>query len=531
MPDRVARRVLAAWTERLAPRWTEEGLASWELNGSATPENAKRLDAAREATEKAAHDPAGFEKIARSLEEGVEDPLVRRALVVLKNELLPYQGPEEERTRLVHLETKVEETYSKVRAHVAGKTVSDNEIAKILKTSDDVGLRAEAWRASKEVGGAVAADVRELARLRNTIAKALGFPDHYALSLARQDLPRELLESFLATLDQKTAKPFSSYKAALDARLARRFGDGAAALSPWHYEDPFFQEAPGAGRPSLDPVFASQDLVALTTRTYDAVGLDVRPALTRSDLLPREGKCQHAFCTHLDREGDVRVLCNNRPDERWAGTMLHEYGHAIYDLEIDRRLPWILRTPPHMSSTEAIAMLFGRLSKDRDWLTSFVGLSPKVAAEVKEATRLAFSEGMLVLTRWVLVMVRFEQALYADPERDLDTLWWDLVERYQEVRRPEGRKAPDWAAKIHVATAPVYYHSYLMGECIASQVSHAIRDATGQGLVSNPAAGPWLREKWFLPGSTLPWNEHLSAATGRPLDPSILLADMGIAAA
>lgn len=528
MSDKVAKKVLLAWTERLRPLWIEESLASWDMNGNATPENAARMDKAREATEKAAHDPVGFEKVGRALEEGVADPLLARGLRVLKHELLPYQGPEEDRKRLVHLETKVEQTYSKVRGHVGGKAVSDNEIATILKTSEDVALRAEAWRASKEVGAAVAADVRELARLRNRIAKALGYPDHYALSLARQDLPRETLEAFLAAMDAGTEKPFAAYKAALDARLARRFHTKEADLRPWHYEDPFFQEAPEAGRPPLDPLFASKDLVDLTNRTFDGVGLDVRSSIARSDLLPREGKCQHAFCTHIDREGDVRVLCNNRPDERWAGTMLHEYGHAVYDLEIDRALPWMLRTPPHMASTEAIAMLFGRLSKDEAWLVPFLGLSKPDAARISEAVRVAFSEGMLVMTRWVLVMVRFEQALYADPERDLDTLWWDLVEKFQRVRRPDGRKAPDWAAKIHVATAPVYYHSYLMGECIASQVSHAIRTTTGKGLVANPAAGPWLREKWFRPGSSLPWNDHLAAATGRPLDASVLLSDMGI---
>ena len=81
-----------------------------------------------------------------------------------------------------------------------------------------------------------------------------------------------------------------------------------------------------------------------------------------------------------------------------------------------------------------------------------------------------------MFARWVQVMVRFERALYADPERDLDRLWWDLVERYQRVKRPEGRRAPDWAAKIHLATAPVYYHAYLMGECTASQLHrHVVR--------------------------------------------------------
>src|SRR2546423_8955483 len=73
-----------------------------------------------------------------------------------------------------------------------------------------------------------------------------------------------------------------------------------------------------------------------------------------------------------------------------------------------------------------------------------------------------------------LGMLRFEKALYQDPERDLNKLWWDLVERYQGLRRPEGRNAPDYASKIHIVSAPAYYHNYMMGQLFASQVHHTI---------------------------------------------------------
>ena len=31
----------------------------------------------------------------------------------------------------------------------------------------------------------------------------------------------------------------------------------------------------------------------------------------------------------------MRVLCNVEPNERWTETMLHEFGHAVYDRELD----------------------------------------------------------------------------------------------------------------------------------------------------------------------------------------------------
>ena len=52
--------------------------------------------------------------------------------------------------------------------------------------------------------------------------------------------------------------------------------------------------------------------------------------IARSDLYEKPGKSPHAFCTDIDREGDVRVLANIVPNEYWMGTMLHELGHSVY---------------------------------------------------------------------------------------------------------------------------------------------------------------------------------------------------------
>ena len=64
--------------------------------------------------------------------------------------------------------------------------------------------------------------------------------------------------------------------------------------------------------------------------------------------------------------------------------------------------------------------------------------------------------------------------MYDNPDQDLNKLWWDLVEKYQLLKRPEGRNEPDWATKIHIATYPCYYHNYLLGEFLAQQLHYYI---------------------------------------------------------
>jgi peptidyl-dipeptidase A len=161
-------------------------------------------------------------------------------------------------------------------------------------------------------------------------------------------------------------------------------------------------------------------------------------------------------------------------------------------------------------------MLCGRLATNADWLERVAGLTAGEAAALAGPLRRALAASHVVFTRWVLVMTSFERALYADPDGDLDATWWELVARHQRVTPPDGRQAPDWAAKIHVACAPVYYHTYLYGVLTAAQLAAALERAVG-GLVDRPAAGALLAARVFRPGLSARWDRLLEQATEEPL--------------
>lgn len=509
--------VVTRAVERLRPLFEASALAYWDANVAATEENERRRVEADLALSDALADAELYGEVEAARANG-STGLERRQLDLLRDGLVPHQVPEELRHRIVELEASVDARFSQHRGEVGGRPVDDNEIKRILRTSGDVAERREAWEASKTVGAAVAEDVRELARLRNRAARTLGYRDWFALAIATQELDEERLFATLDECDRVTGAAFARWKAATDAQLAERFGCAIDELRPWHYEDPFFQEVPAAGGIDVDHVFAGKDVVALARATFDGIGLETGPILERSDLYAREGKCQHAFCIDVDREGDVRVLANVEHDRYWADTMLHELGHGVYDLGFDSSLPWLVRDC-HLTVTEGVAILMGRLAWEAEWLREVAGLDA-AAAEAIEARLLATQAAeLLVFTRWVLVMTNFERALYADPESDLSATWWRLVERFQLVRPPEGRDAPDWAAKIHVACAPVYYHTYLYGNLVASQLRAAL-DRVGGGLVGRPAAGAFLAERVFRPGQSVRWDQLVEQATGEPLTAS-----------
>jgi peptidyl-dipeptidase A len=517
---------VAAAEERLRPLTLARNLSWWNSNVEATDENARLRAEAELAYSDALADPELFAQVEAELGAG-GDSAVKRSLELLYAQMLPHQIPGELRSRLVALEADVESRFSRHRAVLGEREVDENEIRRILRESDDSDERREAWEASKKVGAEVADDVRELARLRNEAARSLGYRDWFALALAIDELDEDKLWETLADADRATAEPFARWKGTLDARLAERFGCAVDELRPWHYADQFFQEAPPEGSVDLDPYFKGRDVVGLARRTFEGIELGVEEIIARSDLFPRDGKNQHAFCIDVDREGDVRILANVIDDQYWTEAMLHELGHGVYDLGFDPELPWLLRDT-HRVTTEASALLFGALAGDREWLEQILGLDASEAEALESRLRAARAAELLVFTRWVLVMTGFERVLYGDPDGDLDSAWWGLVERHQLLTPPEGRDAPDWASKIHIAVAPVYYHTYLYGAIVALQLRDALTAAAG-GIVDRPSAGALLRRKLYAPGASVRWDRLVEDASGSPLSVESLAREVSAA--
>jgi peptidyl-dipeptidase A len=338
--------------------------------------------------------------------------------------------------------------------------------------------------------------------------------------------PDQLLRVF-AELEQMTNAPFRAMKNELDRELATRFGVAPPELMPWHYDNPFFQAAPPSADIDLDEFYedkTKEQIVQIAKRFFDDIGLPIDEVLKRSDLFEREGKDQHAFCTSIDRGGDVRTLCNIKPTAEWMDTMLHEQGHAVYDLNIQRDLLFNLREPPQPFTTEGVAMLFGALAKTPSWMIAYADADAQRLTQVGGAVLEQRRREQLIFARWTMVMLHFEKALYENPQRDLNAHWWELVERYQQLRRPADRDQPDWAAKPHFTIAPVYYHNYMLGELFAAQLRYVLAElADHEGptyeldFTARRDFGGFLSEKVFSPGNRYHWSEFVKQATNQPL--------------
>jgi peptidyl-dipeptidase A len=531
--DARARRFVARHEADVKPLEVASALAWWNANVSGKDEDFKIKEEAQNKLDQVLADKERFAELKALKESKVGDALLAREIDVLYLQYLEKQVDPALLKQMTAKANAVEKAFNVYRAKVDGKEMTDSEVRKVLKQSKDSERRKAVWEASKGVGGVVEADLKELVRLRNDAAKKLGFKDFHVMSLFLTEQKQQDVIKLFDDLDALTREPFATAKAEIDAKLAQDYGIKAADLRPWHCQDPFFQEAPAIYATDLDSVYQHADITKLCRNFYAGIGLPIDEVLTRSDLYEKPGKSPHAFCTDIDRQGDVRVLANIVPNEYWMGTMLHELGHSVYSSKnIPRSLPFPLRMESHILTTEGVAMMFEKFSKSADWLV-------KMGVEVPDAR--AFNETgakmrrnqLLIFSRWCQVMLRFEKELYGNPDQDLNKLWWDLVEKYQMVHRPDGRKAPDYGSKVHICSAPAYYHNYMMGELFACQVHHTIarevekKEPAKTIYVGNKAVGDFMRARVFGPGRTLSWNALTKHVTGAELNAKAFAADFG----
>ncbi|MBN2410105.1 M2 family metallopeptidase [candidate division KSB1 bacterium] len=509
----------------------ESAIAYWNATTTGDDSEYERYSKMELELRKIFSDTKDYSLLKELKETGViRTPLLSRQLDILYNSYLENQIEPQLLEQIVDLGTICEKKFNDFRGTIDGNPVTTNEIDEILKKETDSSKRKKAWIASKQVGPEIVMELIALVKLRNRAAKNLGFDNYHTLSLTTSEQSVEELDSIFNDLYELTNAPFKRLKTELDSILADNYGIGVEGLMPWHYHDPYFQETPLVYNVDLDEYYKDKDVVELASRFYNGIGLPVESILEKSDLYERDKKNPHAYCTDIDREGDVRVLCNVKNNERWMETMLHELGHGVYDKYQSPKTPYLLRTPAHTFTTEAVAMFFGRLSRNGSWMQQMLGLTDDQKAEIERVSSKYAQLKQLIFARWAMVMYNFEKELYADPDQDLNALWWEMIEKYQYVKKPAGRDEPDWAAKIHFTIAPCYYHNYLLGELLASQIHHTLvydvlkLETDGDvSYVDQKKVSQFFRKKIFEPGAKYRWNNMITFATGEPLNPAFFV--------
>ncbi len=482
-------------------------------------------------------DPARFALLKNlyAKRSEIADPIVRRQVEILYLGHLPNQVSQEKLAKLTELEKRIEETFNDYRPEVDGKKLSPVDVAHILADSTDNKQLEKVWKAQYRVAPLVENDYRELVKLRNEIARDLGYKNALELSAVVSEFDLDMLDRFYDDVQRASEKSFKKLKEEyIDPRLAKRYGIATAELRPWHYQNAFFQEAPTAifGSVDLDALYSKTDSPKVVNQTIDfyrSIGVDITGIVKNSSLYPAPGKNPHAVAWFMSPEkaGSAVLIMNlpkppKPPKASEASTLVHELAHDInYEAILgNSELPYLLREPTML--TEAFAMLMEGQTQTADWFTR-LGVAQATATEAANAVAQIDYVDQLVFLRWAGTIYCFEKEFYSNPDRDIGGLWWECKARNQLEHRPENWDNPDALAKYHIPNvSPLYYSNYAIGRIANVQFEQLfdrrIGGTTKSGSFYNKRElGDWLMKDFLAQGERYRWDEFVKMVAGEPL--------------
>jgi carboxypeptidase Taq len=288
------------------------------------------------------------------------------------------------------------------------------------------------------------------------------------------------------------------------------------------------------GGPPLQGSFPIEQQQQASRLVLDAFGWD--PEQWRIDETPHPFASKPGF-------GDIRLTTHTETGDLTSlFSTMHEFGHGVYEFDIDRRLA---RTPLASGTSSAIhesqsrmwENLVGRSPGFWRWFyPQLQPLFPDALGSVDEKTFVravsAIRPGLIrgdadEATYGLHIILRFEleQELLAGTVaiRDLPEAWNARMKEYLGVDVPDD--AHGVLQDMHWAIGLFgYFPTYQLGNVVSVQIWEVAQRELGD-LDEQFARGEfgqlreWLREHVYRHGSIYPPRELLERVTGSQLDP------------
>jgi|HubBroStandDraft_2_1064218.scaffolds.fasta_scaffold49734_1 peptidyl-dipeptidase A len=426
------------------------------------------------------------------------------------------------------------------------RPITANQIDDILRKSRDLPERLRVWTASKEIGRPLKPGLVELIKLRNQVAREMGYHSYFALQVADYGMTVEEMMKLLDDALETTKPLYDGLHCFARYELAARFKRPPPRLIPAHWlGNRWAQSWPGLiESANLDPLFkgsTAESIVKSAENFYVSLGFPKLPPAfwERSDLYPvppglARKKNAHASAWDIDRAGDVRSLMSVEPNEEWFETAHHELGHIYYFLSYDRpEVPYLLRDGANRAFHEAVGELAKLASQQTPYLVK-VGVMPEgkrpdptewlLQSALDSIVFLPFSAG---------TMSHFEHDLYEEelPPAEWQQKWWDDVATFQGVVPPGSREGDlcDACTKTHINDDPAQYYDYALATMIKFQLHDHIctqilkQDVRACDYSGNKEVGAFLKGILSL-GATRDWRTVIKEATGEPISPRAMMA-------
>lgn len=365
----------------------------------------------------------------------------------------------------------------------------------------------------------------DIIKLRNRLARALGFSNYFELKLRKNE--RMTPAALMAILDDFVQRTQGAHERCL-ADLRARFGE--QALQPWNLR---FHSSGDVVR-RMDAYMPFGPALRRWVDSFKRLGIDYRGATLQLDLLERPGKYQNGFChspvpCYVDAQGRwvpaaVNFTATAKPDQLGSGlrginTLFHEGGHAAHMSNVAQNSPCFAQefAPTSMAYAETQSMFCDSLLNDADWLKRYAkNAAGEAMPDELIHARIASSQPMRAFEeRSIAVVPYFEAALYAMADEELTADAVLALARATELRVLGVVSPRPMLAIPHLLNqeSAASYQGYLLAHMAVYQTRAHFLKQHGY-LCDNPAIGPAMREHFWVPGNSIDHDATLRSLTG-----------------
>ncbi|MBN2227823.1 MAG: hypothetical protein JW763_10725 [candidate division Zixibacteria bacterium] len=364
--------------------------------------------------------------------------------------------------------------------------------------------RERAYAEYDRIGGELTDGVARLIRLRNLAASRLGYKSYYSMQMSAQGIDPLFLDSLCFDLEMATRGIYTNILNDIKTEL------GVDTLNVWDL---------WVGAPSLpfaiDSLLRGDNQETLLRATLRDIGFDLAnmPIYFFFDYFPEARRAVELHVIHYP--DDIRILADLTDGFASLEHLMRAGGSAIYAASIDQE-EYLLRRSPADCWTEAMAGFYSLLVREDAWLEQYLGLTDRQIAE----WRGYFDREAVISMRMLLLRTMFERELYRDVYRAPEQVYAQLMEQIMLLPADQYRHV--WAAGADHFFRPLYAHNYLLGELIAAQMYHHIRQDS-EKIAANKAVRHYLVQNFYRFGRRHDWPHILEWATGEKLNPQYWL--------
>lgn len=497
--------------KQLAPQNLDTELKAWEFYINSTDENKNLYLEAENKSHKLFQNEELFKKLSAIQAQGLSDKHLDKQLKDLVKCFDEELNAGELKQQLREKENEIAAKYNAYIPYIDNKEVTKAEISKILETEKNPEIRKKAYNAKVKGGDIIAEDLVPLIKLRNEFAKTQGYENFFDYQLKEEyDVDADYLTHLLHEVYENAKEINKKLQQETKEELAQEYGIKTSDLKAYHYG--LLLDTNPAKEINAN-LKTKEQVVDISIQAYKNMGFDIENMNITLDLFPRKNKNTHGFCFEIEAGKDSRILANLTNNTLSLDTLCHELGHCVYNLGIDKNLPYLDQgTTPAM--TEAVAMMMGDLAQRENILKDIV---PQETLQ-RFKNDLKKSESRFI-NRSILIII-FEKEMYKNPNQNPSRLWHDLKCLYTGKNKTEEINN-EWATIPHYLSHPAYYQNYFRANVIKAQIYKHLTDKLGM-ITENKSTAEFLNKNLFQYGESIEENDLIEQFTGKQLSSKAL---------